>query len=422
MLALLPSVFTSGKDFHFDPKIAPHHLLENHLEKASSLAGGRRPGPRVGRSALAQEAQERVIRFGHLSNADHPVSFGVKRFAELLAARSGGRMKVQEYPASQLGNEMQQQSALQGGVQQMSAPATTSLAGIVKEFGLLDFPFAVGNFAQADALLDGPLGQALVAKLPEKGLVALGYWDLGFRNVTNSKRPITRPEDLEGLKIRVIPNPVFLETFKSFKANPVPMPFAELYGALESKAVDGQENPYSVILSNKFFEVQKFVSATNHVYAANIVLVSKKFWDSLNPAEQKMMREAADEARGYQRQVNRAAAQRAVGGRAGPHAADRQARHRALLRQLRPRHRQALQRRTRARPQIGRKPRNEYPRPARSQPQPVRPPRTPHLRHHHAGRDRRHAAQARGRARRHAGDDPVEPRRRAGGLPARAHR
>lgn len=257
--------------------------------------------------------QERVIRFGHLNNADHPVSFGVKRFGELLAAKSGGKLKVQEFPASQLGNELQQQSALQGGVQQMSAPATTSLAGIVKEFGLVDFPFAVANFAQADALLDGPLGQALIAKLPEKGLVALGYWDLGFRNVTNSKRAIARAEDFDGLKLRVIPNPVFLDTFKAFKANPVPMPFAELYGALEAKAVDGQENPFAVILSNKMFEVQKHVSATNHVYAANIVLVSKKFWDQLSPAEQKMMHEAADETRGYQRQVSRAAAQKAVG-------------------------------------------------------------------------------------------------------------
>ncbi|RZJ14565.1 MAG: TRAP transporter substrate-binding protein [Acidovorax sp.] len=261
----------------------------------------------------AAAQQERVIRFGHLNNADHPVSFGVKRFAELLSAKSGGKLKVQEYPASQLGNELQQQSALQGGVQQMSAPATTSLAGIVKEFGLVDFPFAVANFEQADALLDGPLGQALIAKLPEKGLIALGYWDLGFRNVTNSKRPITRAEDFDGLKLRVIPNPVFLDTFKAFKANPVPMPFAELYGALEAKAVDGQENPFAVILSNKMFEVQKYVSATNHVYAANIVLVSKKFWDQLTPAEQKMMSDAANESRAYQRQVSRAAAQRAVG-------------------------------------------------------------------------------------------------------------
>lgn len=264
-------------------------------------------------SPPAANAQaERTIRFGHLNNTDHPVSMGVKRFTELLAAKSGGKMKVLEFPASQLGNELQQQSALQGGVQQMSAPATTSLAGIVKEFGLVDFPFAVSSFAQADALLDGPFGQALLARLPEKGLVALGYWDLGFRNVTNSRRPITKGEDLDGLKVRVIPNPVFLETFKAFKANPVPMPFAELYGALEAKAVDGQENPFSVILSNKFFEVQKYVSATNHVYAANIVLVSKKFWDQLTPAEQKMMHEAADEARTYQRQASRSAAQKAV--------------------------------------------------------------------------------------------------------------
>ncbi|HSW16551.1 MAG TPA: TRAP transporter substrate-binding protein [Ramlibacter sp.] len=263
-------------------------------------------------SASAQDVQERVIRFGHLNNVDHPVSLGVKRFAELLATKSGGKLKVQEFPSSQLGTEMQQQSALQGGVQEMSAPATTSLAGIVKEFGLIDFPFTVANYAQADALLDGPLGQTLISRLSDKGLVALGYWDLGFRNVTNSKRAIGRAEDLDGLKLRVIPNPVFLETFKAFKANPVPMAFAELYGALEAKAVDGQENPFAVILSNKFYEVNKFVSATNHVYAANIVLVSKRFWDRLSPAEQKMMNEAANEARAYQRQASRAAAQKAV--------------------------------------------------------------------------------------------------------------
>jgi tripartite ATP-independent transporter DctP family solute receptor len=264
-------------------------------------------------SVTAQEIQERTIRFGHLNNGDHPVSFGVKRFSEIVAAKSGGKLKVKEFPSSTLGNEMQQQSALQGGVQEMSAPATTSLAGIVKEFGLVDLPFSVTTFEQADALLDGPFGQTLLAKLPEKGFISLGYWDLGFRNVTNSKHPITRLEDLNGIKMRVIPNPVFLETFKAFKANPVPMPFSDLYGALESKAVDGQENPYAVILSNKFFEVQKYVSATNHVYAANIILVSKRFWDKLTPAEQKILKDAATESRAYQRQVSRAAAQRAVG-------------------------------------------------------------------------------------------------------------
>jgi len=265
-----------------------------------------------GSVALAQDIQERTIRFGHLNNADHPTSAGVKKFAELVAARSGGKIKVQEYPASQLGNELQQQSALQGGVQEMLVASTTSLAGIVKEFGLFDFPFLFSNARQADAMVDGPLGKMISAKLAEKGVVVLGFFDLGFRNVTNSKRPITKVEDLEGLKLRVIPNPVFLETFKTFKANPIPMPFAELYGALESKAVDGQENPYAVILSSKFYEVNKYVSATNHVYATNPVQISKRFWDKLSPAEQKLLQDAAIEAQNYQRVVSREVSGKAV--------------------------------------------------------------------------------------------------------------
>ena len=207
---------------------------------------------------------------------------------------------------------MQQQAALRGGTQEMQSPATTSLVGIVKEFGLIDFPFLVGTAQQADALLDGPLGSALLAKLPEKDLIGLGYWDLGFRNVTNSRRPITKGEDLSGLKLRVIPNPVYIETFKSFGANPVPMSFTEVYTALETRAIDGQENPFLVILSNKMFEVQKYLSATNHTYSTNIVLVSKKFWDRLSPVEQKILQEAAIEARDYQRRVSREQATKAV--------------------------------------------------------------------------------------------------------------
>ncbi|MET0322348.1 MAG: TRAP transporter substrate-binding protein, partial [Duganella sp.] len=263
--------------------------------------------------ALAQDIQERTIRFGHLNNADHPTSFGAKKFAELVAAKSGGKITVKEFPGSQLGNELQQQSALQGGVQEMFVASTTSLTGIVKEFGLFDFPFLFANAKQADAMVDGPLGKMITAKLPEKGLVVLGFFDLGFRNVTNSKRPITKGEDLAGLKLRVIPNPVFLETFKTFNANPLPMPFAELYNALESKAVDGQENPYAVILSSKFYEVNKFVSGTNHVYATNPIQISKRFWDKLSPVEQKLIQEAATEAQNYQRAVSRDASAKAVG-------------------------------------------------------------------------------------------------------------
>ena len=263
-------------------------------------------------TATAQDIQERVIKFGHLNNPDHPTSLGVKKFAELVAAKSGGKIKVNEFPSSQLGNELQQQSALVGGVQEMLVASTTSLAGIVRECGLLDLPFLFANARQADAMVDGPLGKALTAKLADKGIVVLGFFDLGFRNVTNSKRPIMKGADLEGLKLRVIPNPVFLETFKTFKANPVPMPFAELYGALESKAVDGQENPYAVILSSKLYEVNKYVSETNHVYATNPVQVSKRFWEKLSPAEQKLLQEAAAEAQAYQRTVSREVSGKAV--------------------------------------------------------------------------------------------------------------
>ena len=177
----------------------------------------------AGTVALAQGIQERTIKFGHLNNADHPTSLGVKKFAELVPAKSGGKIKVSEFPASQLGNELQQQSALGGGVQEMLVASTTSLAGVVREFGLLDFPFLFSHARQADAMVDGPLGKMLAARLADKGIVVMGFFDLGFRNVTNSKRPITKAEDLDGLKLRVIPNPVFIETFKTFKANPLPV-------------------------------------------------------------------------------------------------------------------------------------------------------------------------------------------------------
>jgi tripartite ATP-independent transporter DctP family solute receptor len=264
-------------------------------------------------SARAQDAPERTIRWGHLNNTDHPVSFGVQKFAEVLAAKSGGKLKIREFAASQLGNEMQQQAALRGGTQEMFSASTTSLATVIKDFGLFDFPFIVGTSEQADALATGAYGSAMLETLPEKDLIGLGYWGLGFRNVTNSKHPIAKVEDFEGLKLRVIPNPVYLETFKAFKANPVPMNFGELYTALETKTVDGQENPYSVILSNKFYEVQKYVSSTNHTFTQNIVLVSKKFWEKLSPAEQKMLRDTFAETRGYQKDETRKAGDKALG-------------------------------------------------------------------------------------------------------------
>jgi tripartite ATP-independent transporter DctP family solute receptor len=256
-------------------------------------------------AASAQDVQERTIRWGHLNNTDHPVSFGVKKFAEILAAKSGGKLNIREFASSQLGNELQQQSALRGGTQEMLSASTTSLATVVPEFGLLDFPFIVGTTEQAEALAQGAFGKAMMDTLPQRGLIGLGYWGLGFRNVTNSRLPVAKLEDFNGLKLRVIPNPVYLQSFSAFKANPIPMAFGELYSALETGTVDGEENPYTVILSNKFYEVQKYVSATNHTFTQNIILVSKIFWDKLSPTEQRMMREAYEESRGYQKEQTR---------------------------------------------------------------------------------------------------------------------
>ena len=260
----------------------------------------------------ADDIQERTIRWGHLQGKDHPLSAGVNKFAQLVEQKSGGKMKVREFPNSSLGSESQQQSALQGGTQEMMSASTTTLAGIVKEMGVLDFSFLFANEAEADALLDGPIGKRLMDRLPEHGLIGLAYWENGFRNVTNSKRPINRPEDLEGLKIRVMQNPVYLDTFKAVHANPIPMAFGELFTALETKTVDAQENPFSIILANKFNEVQKYLSVTRHSYNTFIVLMSKKFWDKLSPKEQQIVQEAAIEARTFERQVSRADSSKAL--------------------------------------------------------------------------------------------------------------
>lgn len=255
--------------------------------------------------ALAQDIQDRTIKFGYFVNAESPVGHGVRKFAEIVAAKSGGKLKVREFPAAQLGNENQQQSALIAGTQEMAAPGSPQLVGAVKEFGLLDFPYIVSTLPQADALLDGPFGQSLLKTLPAKGIVGLGYFENGFRHVTNSKRPVKGLADLDGLKIRVQLNPVFIDTFRAFKTNPVPLGFGELYTALETKAVDAQENPLPNIVTTKFYEVQKYLSLTGHVYGNNIILMSKKFWDKLSATEQKIISEAMTEAIAYQRKISR---------------------------------------------------------------------------------------------------------------------
>lgn len=263
-------------------------------------------------AGYAQDIKPRLIRFGYGLNEQSNQGRAVKFFAEQVEKKSGGKMKVRAVGAAALGPDVQMQQALIGGAQEMMVGSTATLVGITKEMALWDTPFLFNNAREADAVLDGPIGQKVMDKLQEKGLVGLVYWENGFRNMTNNKRPITRMEDFDGIKLRVMQNPVYLDSFKKLGANAVPLPFSELFSALETKTVDGQENPYNTILSSKFFEVQKYLSVTNHVYSPWIVLVSKKWWDQLSKDEQKVLMDAARASREFERKDTRDEAGRAL--------------------------------------------------------------------------------------------------------------
>jgi TRAP-type transport system periplasmic protein len=259
-------------------------------------------------AALAQDVKERTFKFALQNPKGHPLEQGATKFSELVAAKSGGKIKVNVFPGGTLGGDAANVSALQGGTIEFVMLNSGILASQVKDFEVYDFPFMFASPKEADAVVDGPFGRKMHAKLADKGIVGLAYTELGFRNITNSKKPIAAVDDIAGLKLRVIPNAINVDWVKALGANPTPLAFPEVYAALEQKAIDGQENPLSVILANKFAEVQKYLALTNHQYNPQSLIFSKKVWDTLSPAEQKILQDAALEASKYQRQVNREAA------------------------------------------------------------------------------------------------------------------
>ena len=250
-------------------------------------------------------AQERTIKFATQNPKGHPITMGMEKFAEIIQAKTGGKTKVQLVPGGVLGGDAPNISALQGGTIEMVVMNAGILAQQVKDFEVYDFPFMFASPQEADAVVDGPFGRMLLDKLDAKNIHGLAYWELGFRQLTNSKRAITKVEDIAGLKLRVIPNAINVDWVKALDANPTPMAFPEVYAGLEQKAIDGQENPLTVISANKFFEVQKFVTLTNHQYNPQAVIVSKKLWDTLSADEKKIFTDAALEAAKYERQVSR---------------------------------------------------------------------------------------------------------------------
>lgn len=258
-------------------------------------------------SALAQVTAKFAVTLPEKSHQGQ----GVAKFAELVDAKSKGQIKIKPYYNGSLGNDVQVTSALQGGTIEFTVPQTTTLTGMIKEFEILDYPFLFSDEQQAEKVLDGPVGQKLLTLLPAQGLIGLAYWENGFFNATNSKHPITRVEDFEGLKFRAIQARISQETLKALGANPVPLAVPELYTALETRTVDGQGTPTAVIAALKLNEVQKYLSLTKHSYGAFLPLVSKKFWDKLSEGDRKILQDAAIEARGFQRKVARDQAQSA---------------------------------------------------------------------------------------------------------------
>ena len=260
----------------------------------------------------AAEISERTIKFAFQNNKGHPQEMGAQKFAELVGAKSGGKIKVKLFPGGQLGGDVQTISAVQGGTIEMSVLNSGILQSLSREFAVFDFPFLFANPAEADAVTDGAFGKGLHAKLAEKNLIGLGFWDLGFRNITNSKHPITKVEDIAGLKLRVIQSPIYVDMFSALGANPTPLAWPEVYSALEQKAVDGQENPNTTIRSAKLNEVQKHLAQTRHVYNPQSLIFSKKLWDKLSADEKKIIADAATEATAYERQVSRQQASEAI--------------------------------------------------------------------------------------------------------------
>jgi TRAP-type transport system periplasmic protein len=255
--------------------------------------------------ALAADIQERTIKFPSASNKGHPQVMGVEKFAELVKQKSGGKITVKNFPGGSLGPDLQVVSAMQGGSVEMNVMNASLLAGNVKEMALFDLPYLFTTAKEADAVADGPVGRKLLDKLQERGLVGLAYWDLGFRQMHTAKKAITKADDLKGMKMRVIPTPIYVEFMNATGANAVPMPFTETYGALEQGALDGMTNPLLNITDGKYNEVSKHLTLTNHMYTPQAVIVSKKFWDKLSADEKKILQDAATETALFQRKVAR---------------------------------------------------------------------------------------------------------------------
>ena len=256
---------------------------------------------------LAVHAQAVKLTLGHGAAVGNPRHEAAVKFAEVLKAKSGGRIEVQVAPSAQLGDDAAMVTALRTGALDLSANSQGAVANAVPEYAAFGMPFMFSSPAAAFKLLDGPLGKELADKSADKGLILLGTWDNGIRQMTNSKHPINKVEDMQGLKMRVPPDTTLVDIMRSLGAESQQIKFAELYVALQQGVVDGQENPLVNIHASKLYEVQKHLALTNHQFQMTPFLMSKRSWDRLSQADKKAVMEAAAEATALQRRLSQEA-------------------------------------------------------------------------------------------------------------------
>ena len=236
-----------------------------------------------------------TVKYGHVGPPVHPQHQGALAFAKYVNEKTKGGIEVQVFPLGQLGGERSMTEQVQSGTLHMTAVTAGVLANFVPEIGIIELPFIYPNRETAYKVLDDKDIKNKFYKFCEsKGFVFIGYTENEFRDITNSKRSVRKPEDLKGLKIRVIESPLFIDTFKTLGANPTPLPFPEIYNALQQKVIDAQDNPIYTSILMKYTEVNKFATLTNHILTECPVIINKNFWNSLTPEQQKIFKEASD--------------------------------------------------------------------------------------------------------------------------------
>lgn len=259
-------------------------------EKASN--GGNKP-----------KAEKVVIKVGHGNPENNAIHEGWVKFKEIVEEKSSGNIEVKIYPNGQLGGDRELIEALQMGNITMGSPSSAPLASFDKDFFVLDIPFMFKDRDAAYKALDGEAGKALLKTLESFNIKGLAFMENGFRNLTNSRNAVRTPEDLKGLKIRTMENEIHLSAWSKLGANPTPMAFGELFTALQQKTVDGQENPFELIYSVKFHEVQKYISKTQHIYSPYVIIINQDFYNNLSDENKAIIDESVVEATNYQREL-----------------------------------------------------------------------------------------------------------------------